>query len=577
MKTLLMAINSKYIHTAMGMHSVYNYCLNKNQEIALCEESTQTPILSTLAKISIYKADIVGINVHIWNKNYVFELITLMKKVMPQVIIVLGGPEVSFNAAEILKLKPEADYIVQGEGEIVFNTLLNCIKNGNNKVPEFVAYRNPSREIYAAEKVAVVEDLAELPFPYENIAEIVKEFKIPYYECTRGCPFSCSYCLSGISRNVRRRPLAIVLEHLSRFIKADVPLVKFVDRTYNLDEEYFLPIMQYLAGAETNTTFHFEIKADLLSAKVLAFLKTVPKGRFQFEVGVQTTNLETLQAIGRQDNWDSLSKNVKQLHAFGNIHMHLDLIAGLPYEGMESFRKSFNDVYSLQPEMLQLGFLKVLQGALINQQREEHGLIYMNEPPYEILQTKYLNYNNIRFLKILEDVFDLVYNTGKFKFILKALIEEKYAGDSFNFFAELAKWWEAKDLWGRGHNIKNVTLLLMDFIEDKHDDSVTRFKEILKFDVFVGQPNYKPDIFNWKAEALKEKTLNFWRQEAVYKYLPEYDFSTWRKLRKYFPIEEFNYNPITGSEGQIIVLADYTRGENRYMIINEEDFDNESI
>ena len=567
MNILLVAINSKYIHTALGMHSIYRYCQKQNIMLELCEDTIQTPLLAALAEITGYNPDVVGINVHIWNKNYVFELAGLIRQVLPKVKIVFGGPEVGFTASDSFAECTAVDFIVQGEGEEVFAQLLKNLETGEN-APKFVAYRDVSGDLQNISEPTVVKDLSVLPFPYENLEKIVSEHKITYYECTRGCPFSCSYCLSGISHTVRRRPLEIVIKDLDKFMAAGVPLVKFVDRTYNLDESYFLPIMQHLAATNTKTTFHFELKADLLSENVLNFLKTVPKHRFQLEIGVQTTNPKTLTAIGRQDYWEKLAFNVDKILSFANMHVHLDLIAGLPYEDLASFKKSFNDVYALQANMLQLGFLKVLKGALIGRQKKEYGMLYMEQPPYEILQTKYLSYEELRFLKILEDVFDHTYNTGKYAHTLSYLIAQGYQNDAFAFYTAFTSWWESKGLYPLGHNVKDVALLLLAFVQENHANLLQVLQEILRFDIFVGQPNWRPEELNWHTEILREPILEFWRNiELVHKYLPEYEFTTWRKLRKYLPIESFKWTPETGYGQEHFILADYTGKEIVYMEI----------
>ena len=390
---------------------------------------------------------------------------------------------------------------------------------------------------------------------------IVAENKIVYYECTRGCPFQCSYCLSGISHSVRRRPLEKVLLDLEHFMEAKVPLVKFVDRTYNLDETYFLPIMHYLSMADTETTFHFEIKADLLSENTLKFLETVPEGRFQFEIGVQSTNTKTLEAIGRENNWKKLADNVGRLLQNNNIHLHLDLIAGLPYEGLKEFIKSFNDVYGLRPHMLQLGFLKVLQGTVMQSQAQEHGLLYMSEPPYEVVQTKYMGYEELRFLKVLEDVFENTYNTGKFNNVLAYLIKANN-GTAFDFYRKLTEWWESRGLYPQGHNARGVTKLLWEFTCDCYPSEKTNVKEILRFDVFVSQPNWLPSWMGWKTAELNERAMAFWRdKDEVRQYLPDYIFSTWRQIRKNYPIEAFDYNVYSGVAERVVFMADYSNGK----------------
>ena len=561
MKTILVAINSKYVHTALGLRYVCEFCKTKDLDVTLIEETIQTPLLAVLAEITRAKPDFVGFSVHIWNKAYVYSLIELVRKVLPAAKIAVGGPEVAFEPERIFSEKSEIDFIVQGEGEICFAELLTALENSADKVPLHIAYRDKNGHVQINGGVMVVDDLAALVFPYPDLETIVAENKIVYYECTRGCPFQCSYCLSGISRSVRRRPLEKVLLDLERFMEARVPLVKFVDRTYNLDETYFLPIMHYLAMADTETTFHFEIKADLLSEKTLKFLETVPEGRFQFEIGVQSTHDATLKAIGREHNWEKLADNVERLLANDNIHLHLDLIAGLPHEGLQEFIKSFNDVYGLQPHMLQLGFLKVLHGTVMQSQAQEHGLLYMSEPPYEVVQTKYMAYEELRFLKVLEDVFENTYNTGKFKHVLAYLIKAN-GGTAFDFYRQLTEWWESRGLYPQGHNVRGVTKLLWEFTCDCYPEEKTNVKEILRFDVFISLPNWQPSWLGGKTAELNEQAMAFWRdKDEVCQYLPDYIFSTWRQIRKNYPIEAFDYNVYSGVAERSIFMADYSDGK----------------
>ena len=402
MQVVLSAINSKYIHTGLGLRYVGEYAKTQGHEVTLIEETINTPILAVLEKIMAVPAQVYGFSVHIWNKPFVFKLIRMLRKLRPQAAIVIGGPEVAFDAERIFAELPQADYIVQGEGELVFSELLQYLAGGG-AVSQHIAYRE-GEQVNLNGGITVIEDMSLLPFPYPDLEKMLAEHKIVYYECTRGCPFNCAYCLSSISRSVRKRPLELVLRDLDRFIAAGVPLVKFVDRTYNLDEKYFLPMMQHLAQADTNATFHFEIKADILSERVMDFLATVPKGRFQLEVGIQSTHQPTLKAINRQDNWEKLAANVKRLLSFGNMHIHVDLIAGLPYEDLPTFAKSFDDVYGLGADMLQLGFLKVLPGTQMRRETEQHDLRYMDEPPYEILATKYMPYEDMLYLKHLDNI-----------------------------------------------------------------------------------------------------------------------------------------------------------------------------
>ena len=554
MHALLTAINSKYIHTALGLRYVVEYARqNSNHQIELLEETINTPILTVLEKIMASSARVYGFSVHIWNKQFVFRLIRMLKKLRPEAVVVIGGPEVAFDARRIFSELPQADYIVQGEGERVFTALLDALAT-NGEVPANIAYaENGAVNINGG--VTVLDDLSQLPFPYPDLEQVVAAHKIVYYECTRGCPFNCSYCLSGISRSVRRRPLELVLRDMDRFMAAKAPLVKFVDRTYNLDEKYFFPMMEYLAAADTQTTFHFEVKADLLSEKVLEFLKTVPQGRFQLEIGVQTTNPPTLRAINRYDDWQKLSHNCRYLLTCGNMHLHLDLIAGLPYESPAEFAKSFNDVYSLQPHMLQLGFLKVLPGTQMSHETEQHGLRYMDEPPYEILATDYMPYNDMQFLKQLENVFEQTYNTGIFNNTLRLLIAN-LEPDAFNFYTQLTNWWVVQGHYPQTHNAEGVARILCDYIEEFGGAHKDMLIEVLRYDVFISIGGWYPEWLHWNTQQIFDTVSDFWRdEERVRRYIAGYKFSSWRQIHKNYPIELFHADHQTGQPGDHYVMA----------------------
>lgn len=566
MQVLLTAINSKYIHTGLGIRYVGEYAKENGHKVDLLEETINSPILAVLEKIMEHKADVFGFSVHIWNKPFVFKLISMLHKLRPEAKIVVGGPEVAFDAERIFTELPVIDYIIQGEGELVFTALLNSLEN-NGAVPQHIAYvKNGKVELNGG--ITVVEDLSILPFPYPDLVKINNEHKIVYYECTRGCPFNCAYCLSGISRQVRKRPLELVLRDLDRFIAAGVSLVKFVDRTYNLDEKYFLPMLQHLAAADTDATFHLEIKADILTDKVLDFLATVPKGRFQMEIGIQSTHQETLKAINRQDNWERLASNVRRLLSLGNMHIHVDLIAGLPYENLPTFAKSFNDVYGLEADMLQLGFLKVLPGTQMRKETEKHGLLYMDEPPYEILATKYMPYADMQFLKRLENVLDQTGNSGSFKHILKMLIS-KNGGDAFAFYKELTCWWVDNGFYPQTHNAKGTAEIIYKYIKEHYSVAeASVLLEILRYDVFISVPGWKPVWLAWNTEAIFEKVSDFWRnEELVRRYIPEYKFSSWRQIHKNYPVELFKYNQDNGNVEEVYVMLDNTKAEIKIIVL----------
>ena len=561
MQVVLSAINSKYIHTGLGLRYVGEYAKKQGHDVYLIEETINTPIWAVLEKIMAQQAQVYGFSVHIWNKPFVFRLVRMLRKLRPQAAIVIGGPEVAFDVGRIFDELTEADYIVQGEGELVFSELLHSLESGGG-VPKHVAWHRDG-EVFTNGGITVVEDMSLLPFPYPDLEAVLAEHKIVYYECTRGCPFRCAYCLSGISHSVRKRPLDMVLRDLDRFIASGVPLVKFVDRTYNLDECYFLPMMQHLAAAKTNATFHFEIKADMLSERVLSFLETVPRGRFQLEIGIQSTHQPTLAAINRQDNWQRLAANVRRLLACGNMHIHVDLIAGLPYEDLPTFAKSFNDVYGLEAHMLQLGFLKVLPGTQMRKEALQHGLLYMDEPPYEILVTKYMPYEDMQYLKHLDNILDQTANSGNFKYILRVLL--KASGmDAFGFYKQLVNWWVAAGHYPQTHNAKGVAAILLQFIQENYADKADILVEILRFDVFCILPQWRPEWLHWNTEEIFDVISAFWRdEEQVQRYIPDYKFSSWRQIHKAYPMELFLADWQTGASCRRYIMLDTSGDEHK--------------
>ena len=588
MQAFFIGTNSKYIHTALGIRYVTEYCRDREIAAHRLEAAVNEPLLSVLTRITEmidacniaeHEVIVLGLEVHIWNRQFVLELGELLRKVLPECFLMLGGPEVMFQPAKIFDTAQFADFIVCGEGEEAVAEFLqnltrierektagndvesvarNNISRWQNLVPSGIACRDENGKIFVPDRQLVIENLDKLPFPYPDIDEVVDQHKIVYYEASRGCPFHCAYCLSGISHSVRRRSLPLVLADMDRFMQAGATLVKFVDRTYNLDENYYLPMMRYLAQADTKTTFHFEIKADILSPRAVEFLRTVPKGRFQLEIGVQSTDADVLRIIGRKDDWDRLKDNVSALLENDNIHIHMDLIAGLPLETMESFARSFDDVYGLHPHALQLGFLKVLSGTVMEKISGQHGLVYMDRPPYEVLSTNYMNYNEMRFLKILEEVFELTANSGRFPFTLAFLTEKAGNGSAFVLYRELTEWYRQKGMAGLGHNVMETAEMLFKYVEERQTALQFPVRELLRLDVLQHLPNFRPDWLKWRTAMNYEKATVFWRNEKlVRKYVPDYSFKNWRTLHKKYALEEFLYNPWTGEKKSVFVLVNY--------------------
>jgi len=493
---------------------------------------------------------------------------------MPESVLILGGPEVSYAVEEVFKELPAIDFIVQGEGEEVLYNLLKKIEDDNSgRGVKGAAWLSSNENVQLEEGPQIVKDLSELEFPYD-FSGTIWENKIVYYESTRGCPFTCAYCLSGISRNVRSKPLDKVYGDLQRFIQAGVRQVKFVDRTYNLDKKHYLAIMKWLCKQETKTNFHFEIKADNLDEEVLAFLATVPKGRFQFEIGIQSVHEKTLAASGRSQDWHELKNAVKKIKSFGNIHLHLDLIAGLPYESAKDFAISFNKVYTLQPDMLQLGFLKLLKGSLLEKNAEEYGYNFMPEPQYEVLSNNFISYAELRELKLLEEVFDQTYNSGRFINSLQYINEELYEKDAYLFYSQLAQWWEQKGLFLLGHSYKTVTEHLATFCQERRSNSeCRRLLDCLRFDIILfHDKTYRPAWLCWQTTGTGTPSEIFWRNnELVRRYLPGYKFTSWREINNNYHIEVFEhyFNKQELKEKQAVL---FIKDEGIYELLAKEDF-----
>lgn len=467
MKVVLVGINSKYIHTNLGVRCVAAYARQQGFDVTLVEDSINTPILRVLDRLVALDGDVYGFSLHIWSRTYVEELAALLQRVKPKAKLVFGGPEAGQTAGNGIE-------IIQGEGEIQFVEYLRHNFNVGGTVTQM--------------------NLANLPDCYPDLAQVIWDHKIVYYEASRGCPFRCSYCLSGSSGAVHRKPLAKVLQELDGFIQAQVPLVKFVDRTYNLDEDYYLPMMEYLARAEEcHTTFHFEIKVDLLSERVLQFLATVPKGRFQFEVGIQSTHEPTLRAINRTNDWPKIQENCRRILQAGNIHLHTDLIAGLPYEGLDQWRTSFNEVFALGAQMLQLGFLKVLPNTQMAREAEQYGLVYMQLPPYEILQTRWLSYEELAFMRQFDKIFDVLHNGAHFPKYFQCLLQD--FATPYECFAYIVEHWPLGE--AEQYNARSVATALHLIFGDKHQ------KE-LQEDIFNHIHNWRPDWLNWSEYTHKK-------------------------------------------------------------------------
>lgn len=459
MKVLLAAINAKYIHSNLGIYSLKTYGekmlkewgLAEQAEISLAEYTINHQMEQILQDIYKRKPYVIGFSCYIWNISYVKMILADIKKVLPDVKIWAGGPEVSYHGEAFLKEEPAVDLVMMGEGEITFAHFLKALLEGEDlkQVPGLMV-RNADGT-FTNTGFRQVMDMSQIPFPYAFMDMKELEHRIIYYESSRGCPFSCAYCLSSIDKKLRFRSLDLVLPELEWFLQAKVPQVKFVDRTFNCKKSYAMAIWQYIRDHDNGVTnFHFEIAADLLDKDELDLLSTMRPGLVQLEIGVQSTNEKTLEAIRRKTDIEEIREITETINSWHNIHQHLDLIAGLPWEDLESFKKSFNDVYEMEPEQLQLGFLKVLKGSYMEELIPDCDLLYSAAPPYEVLCTKWLSYGDVLELKDIEEMTEVHYNSRQFTCTLKEL--EKEFDTPYEMFSFMAGYYNKNHLFGISHS-----------------------------------------------------------------------------------------------------------------------------
>lgn len=486
MKILLAACNAKYIHSNLAVYNLKS-CSGEYSSRVVVKEYTINQIRDDILKdIYLEQPDVVCFSCYIWNISFVRELVPDLKKILPQVEFWAGGPEVSYDAVEFLKKNPAFFGVMVGEGEETFHELAGYYIE---RKPETlsgirgVAFRdeNKGRDIVHTGWRELM-DLSKVPFAYSNLTEFKN--RIIYYESSRGCPFSCSYCLSSIDKKLRFRDIELVKKELQFFIDNKVPQVKFVDRTFNCKHDHAMEIWRYITENDNGiTNFHFEISADLLRAEELALMKTMRPGLIQLEIGVQSTNPQTIKAIRRSMDFEKLKRIVEQIHSFGNIHQHLDLIAGLPYEGYDSFHKSFCDVYALRPEQFQLGFLKVLKGSYMMEMTGEYQILYKDREPYEVLSTAWLTYGEILRLKMVESMVEVYYNSGQFKNTLVFL--EKYFDDPFRMYEALGRFYEKKGYSEISHSRMRRYEILMEFAGEQKEIPSEALSDVMLLDLYL--------------------------------------------------------------------------------------------
>ena len=486
LKILLAACNAKYIHSNLAVYNLKS-CSGEYSPNVVIKEYTINQIQDDILKdIYLEQPDVICFSCYIWNISFVKELVPDLKKILPHVDFWAGGPEVSYDAVEFLKKNPAFFGVMVGEGEETFHELAGYYierKPENLKEIRGVAFHDETKVpdiVHTGWRELM--DLSKVPFAYSNLTEFKN--RIIYYESSRGCPFSCSYCLSSIDKKLRFRDIELVKKELQFFIDNKVPQVKFVDRTFNCKHDHAMAIWRYITEHDNGiTNFHFEISADLLREEELALMKTMRPGLIQLEIGVQSTNPQTIKAIRRTMDFEKLKGIVEQIHSFGNIHQHLDLIAGLPYEGYDSFHKSFCDVYALRPEQFQLGFLKVLKGSYMMEMTGEYQILYKDREPYEVLSTAWLTYEEILRLKMVESMVEVYYNSGQFKNTLVFL--EKYFDDPFRMYEALGRFYEKKGYSEISHSRMRRYEILMEFAGEQKEIPSEALSDVMLLDLYL--------------------------------------------------------------------------------------------
>ena len=575
MNVVLSTLNSKFIHSSLALRYLKAYGEAHGQAYDIVEYTINMPVLHILSDITEHDIDVLGFACYIWNIEMTLHVVDMVKSVRPDIKIVLGGPEVSFTADELLERCPNIDYIVQGEGEEAFYALVTALQLGNDGlnpvIPGVRGRRNGS--ILGSAEAVEVRDLSSIPFPYTEEDMDDLEHKIIYYESSRGCPFSCQYCLSGNKNTVRFFPQERTLEELQWFIDHGVKQVKFVDRTFNCAPHHHRPLMEFMRDSDTDMNFHLEMEPELMTEWETNILCETPPGRIQIEVGVQSTHKKTLDAINRYNDWPYIQKSIRPIIQAGRTHVHMDLIVGLPHEDFNRFGQSFNDLFSLQPHALQIGFLKLLKGSGVRRMREYK---YVADPlaPYEVLSTHVLPYDDVRFLKYLEDVFERFYNSERFRTTFGYIGQQLIHGetDAFSYFCDMTRAWLKEG--NHKVNLKDIDQIefLYRFFLAKGD---TIAAELLQYDTLV---SYRGKVRS-EAVGLPKQTKEllqvgeaFWRNEEIAStFIPNYTFKEWRKIRQQYV--EMNMSCETATylgiqhipEGDFTVIIDVNKEVNPFI------------
>lgn len=588
MKFLLVAINAKYIHSNLAVYSLKAFAEkygNNNNEIEIAEYTINQYSDDILRDIYKRKPDAVGFSCYIWNIGMVKEIVRDYKKICPNVDIWVGGPEVSYNVEQVLKENKAIDFVMYGEGELTFKEVMDKYTSNGIDADDFkdilgIGYGMPKDLEHQILESGIPDcletqgtqivinspqqpvDMSDIPFVYKDMSDF--ENKIIYYETSRGCPFSCSYCLSSIDKRLRFRSLDLVKKELQFFIDNNTNQVKFVDRTFNCNKKHAMEIWSYIKEHDNGVTnFHFEIAADLMTEEEIALIRDMRPGLIQLEIGVQSTNEQTLEAINRKTDIEKIAEITEKIHSGGNIHQHLDLIAGLPYENYESFKKSFDQVYAMKPDQFQLGFLKVLYGSMMKENSEKYGIAYSGRAPYEVLKTNWVSFDDILKLKEVEAVVEIYYNSFQFENTIRKL-GELYESP-FELYEQLGSFYQRHSENGEKHSRVKRYELLLDFIKEnnfneningKFNEKVIeniQWDELLTKDFYLRENAKSRPRFSKNIEKYKYQIREFFKGEEVGTILKEYEGYDSKQLEKMTHVEVFGIN----EDNLTYILFDY--------------------
>jgi len=546
-QVVLATLNAKYIHTSLALRYLKEYCRQvENRSIAIKEFTINQPIRVIMAELFLAQPEVLGFSCYIWNIREILAICDDYKRVAPETSIILGGPEVSYNADEILVCHPGVDFIIRGEGEESLAELLAALsqKSGFQQISG-LSYRLQDAIVHNPHR-AWMPELDRIPFPYAEGLELLTD-QIIYFESSRGCPFSCSYCLSAARPGIRNFSIARVEADLAHLLSQPVREIKFVDRTINLDEARFRSIMEFIITRRGSSQVHFEVDAALFSEPMLEFLEGVPRGLFNFEVGVQTTYEPALRAVCRKMDWKRLSGNIERLQAAGNIHLHLDLIAGLPGEDITHFAESFNMVYELQPDYLQLGFLKMLKGTPLYGESPLHGYICQLIPPYQVLANNHLNYGQVAHLEDIEELLDTHYNSGNMPVTIDCLIKKAYNSRAMDFYSDLADFCRHNGWFGKGHRQESLYLNLLEFVRRFHPQHEELAGERLKYDYLCRHHTHglPPGLASSNPDDIHDRIYRLASNREFIKHcLPQLAALSPRERKKLLHLEYFPFDPL---------------------------------